>query len=203
MNYYIFNSSWYVAGVLCGSHLVPMMIIVIIYVNTNPLYGWGHWGLEELRVVPKVHSQEVAELRLKPTFLSQHLTCFPDSSAGKESACNARDLGSIPGSARSPQEGNGSPLQYSCLENSMDRGAWQVQSMGSQSWTQLSDWTELNWLTLEKKWALDMEAEVSHCSKMKECLWNKFKKYQLFGSRSEMIHCNNYLLRSYLCTVLF
>ena len=132
MNYYIFNSSWYVAGVLCGSHLVPMMIIVIIYVNTNPLYGWGHWGLEELRVVPKVHSQEVAELRLKPTFLSQHLTCFPDSSAGKESACNARDLGSIPGSARSPQEGNGSPLQYSCLENSMDRGAWQVQSIGSQ-----------------------------------------------------------------------
>ena len=45
-------------------------------------------------------------------------------SDGKESACNARDLGSIPGSGRSPGEMNGNPLQYSCLENPMDRGAW-------------------------------------------------------------------------------
>ena len=43
---------------------------------------------------------------------------------GKESACSAGDLGMIPGSGRSPGEGNGYPLQYSCLENSMDRGAW-------------------------------------------------------------------------------
>ena len=42
----------------------------------------------------------------------------------KESACNVGDLGSIPGSGRSPGEGNGNPLQYSCLENSMDGGAW-------------------------------------------------------------------------------
>ena len=42
----------------------------------------------------------------------------------KGSACKAGDLGSIPGSGRSPGEGNGNPLQYSCLENSMDRGAW-------------------------------------------------------------------------------
>ena len=48
---------------------------------------------------------------------------FPDSD-GKESACNAGDLSSIPGSGKSPGEGNGYPLQYSCLENSMDRGAW-------------------------------------------------------------------------------
>ena len=41
-----------------------------------------------------------------------------------ESACNAGDLGSIPGSGRSPGEGNGNPLQYSCLENPMDRRAW-------------------------------------------------------------------------------
>ena len=45
---------------------------------------------------------------------------FPDSSAGKESACNAGDLGSIPGLGRSPTEGKGYPLQYSGLENSMD-----------------------------------------------------------------------------------
>ena len=49
---------------------------------------------------------------------------FPGGSAGKESACNAGDLGLIPGSGRSLGEGNGYPLQYSCLENSMDRGAW-------------------------------------------------------------------------------
>ena len=51
---------------------------------------------------------------------------FPDGSDGKEYACNAGDLGSMPGSGRSPEEGNGSPLQYSCLENSRDRGNWQV-----------------------------------------------------------------------------
>ena len=49
---------------------------------------------------------------------------FPGGSEGKASACNARDLGSVPGSRRSPGEGNGNPLQYSCLENPMDREAW-------------------------------------------------------------------------------
>ena len=49
---------------------------------------------------------------------------FPGGSDGKESACNAGDLGSIPGLGRSPGEGNGNPLQYPCLENPMDRGAW-------------------------------------------------------------------------------
>ena len=44
--------------------------------------------------------------------------------SGKESACQAGDLGSIPGSGRSSGEGNGNPLKYSCLENPMDRGAW-------------------------------------------------------------------------------
>ena len=48
---------------------------------------------------------------------------FPHSSVGKSSACNAGDLGLIPGSGRSPGEGNGYPLQYSCRENLMDRGA--------------------------------------------------------------------------------
>ena len=50
--------------------------------------------------------------------------CFSGGSDGKESACSAGDLGSIPGLGRSPGEGNGNPLQYSCLENPMDRGAW-------------------------------------------------------------------------------
>ena len=49
---------------------------------------------------------------------------LPGGSVGKESACNEGDLGSIPGSGRSPGGGHGNPLQYSCLENPMDRGAW-------------------------------------------------------------------------------
>ena len=48
---------------------------------------------------------------------------FPGGSGGKASACNAGDPGLIPGSGRSPGEGNGNPLQYSCLDNSMDGGA--------------------------------------------------------------------------------
>ena len=50
--------------------------------------------------------------------------CFPGGSDGKASACNVGDMGLIPGLGRSPGGGNGNPLQYSCLENSMDRGAW-------------------------------------------------------------------------------
>ena len=51
---------------------------------------------------------------------------FPGSSDGKESACSAGDQGLIPGSGTFPGEGNGNPLQYSCLQNSMNRGAWRA-----------------------------------------------------------------------------
>ena len=57
---------------------------------------------------------------------------FPGGSDGKESTCNAGDLGLIPGSERSPAEGNGNPLQYSCLGNPVDRGPGGLQSMGLQ-----------------------------------------------------------------------
>ena len=57
---------------------------------------------------------------------------FPGGSNSKESACDLGGLSSIPRSGRSPGEGNGNPLQYSCLENPMHRGAWRLQSMGSQ-----------------------------------------------------------------------
>ena len=55
---------------------------------------------------------------------------FPDGSDSKESACNARELGLIPGLRRSTGEENGYPLQYSCLENSMDRGTWRATDHG-------------------------------------------------------------------------
>ena len=61
---------------------------------------------------------------------------FSRDSDGKESACNAGDLGSIPGSGRAPGEGHGSPLQYSCLEDPMARGAWWATVYGvTKSWT--------------------------------------------------------------------
>ena len=65
---------------------------------------------------------------------------FPGSSDSKASACNAGDPGSIPGSGLSPGEGNGNPLQYSCLEKPMDRGAWWATIHGAaKSKTRLSD----------------------------------------------------------------
>ena len=70
---------------------------------------------------------------------------YPSFSGGSEvkaAARNAEDLGSIPGSGRSPGEGNGNPLQYSCLENPMDGGAWWTTAHGvTKSRTRLSDFT--------------------------------------------------------------
>ena len=54
------------------------------------------------------------------------MSCFPDSSVGKESAHNAEELGLIPRWGRSPGEGNGNPLQYYCLENPTDSATWQA-----------------------------------------------------------------------------
>ena len=65
---------------------------------------------------------------------------FDDGSEDKASACHVGDPGLIPGLGRSPGEGNGNPLQYSCLENPMDRGAWWAAvHRVTKSWTRLSD----------------------------------------------------------------
>ena len=65
---------------------------------------------------------------------------FPGSSDTKEYGCHAGDLGLIPGSGRSPGEGNGYPVQNSCLENSMDKGAWwAIVHAIAKSQTQLHD----------------------------------------------------------------
>ena len=67
---------------------------------------------------------------------------FPIGSDGKEPVFSTGDLGLIPGSGRSPGEGNGNLLQYSCLENPVDGGAWSATVHGvAKSWTQLSDFT--------------------------------------------------------------
>ena len=67
---------------------------------------------------------------------------FPGGSEVKASACNVGDLGSIPGLGRPPGEGNDNPLQYSCLENPMDGGAWWATVHGvAKSRTRLNDFT--------------------------------------------------------------
>ena len=64
---------------------------------------------------------------------------FPSGSDGKDSACNSGDPGSVPRLGRSSGEGNGNPLQYFCLENPKDRGAWKATVLGiTKSWTQLN-----------------------------------------------------------------
>ena len=80
---------------------------------------------------------------------------FPGGLEVKASAWNVGDSGSIPGSGRSPGEGNGTPLQYSCLENPMDRGAWWAAVHGvARSRTQLSDFTfTFHFHALEKEMA--------------------------------------------------
>ena len=76
---------------------------------------------------------------LRYAWLDNH-SGFPGDSDGKESSCNAGDLGLIPGLGRSPGEGNGTPLQYSGLENSMDRGVWKAIVHGvAKRQTGLSD----------------------------------------------------------------
>ena len=78
-----------------------------------------------------------ASIFIKRKFMLQGFAGGADS---KESTCNSGDPGSIPGSGISPDEGNGNPLQYSCLENPTDRGAWRATvHVVAKSWTLLSN----------------------------------------------------------------
>ena len=110
-------------------------------------------GLQMLREITleKLGEQGMPLMKTPPKFkspyLPEHLDKFPLSSSfssgsdGKESACNAGDLGSVPGLGRFPGEGNGYPLQYSFWENPVDRGAWWAAVHGVvKRWTQLSDY---------------------------------------------------------------
>ena len=87
----------------------------------------------QIKQSPKACERERKQVPFKKIIIfSCYFTLWlPDGSDGKESACKA-GLSSVPGSGKSPREGNGNPLQYSCLENIMDRGAWWAKSMGSQ-----------------------------------------------------------------------
>ena len=82
-------------------------------VPQGPSRRWGGSGWSKIRTVALSH-------------LVEEYLGFPGGSDGKESTCNVGDPGSIPGSGRSPGGGHGNPLQYSCLESPMDRGAWRA-----------------------------------------------------------------------------
>ena len=96
-------------------------ILCILYL-TN-IY-WSDSAQDELDLIMNYHRDSI-------NFQSILTICrgFPGGSDSKESACCVGDPGSILGSGRSPGEGNGNPLQYSCLENPMDRGAWWVTTV--------------------------------------------------------------------------
>ena len=110
-------------SVLCLLHCRP-----ILYLSGKPQVEVG-WAI----LSSNFH-------HLLETNLSTRIKMFLRWLSGKESTCSAGDSGSIPGLGRSPGGGYGNPLQYSCLENSMDRGIWQATVLGvTKSQTQLSD----------------------------------------------------------------
>ena len=87
------------------------------------------------------------------------LSCFPSGSNGKDSACSARDAISIPGSGRSPGEGNGYSRQYSCLENSIDRGARKATVHGVAE-SDMTEWLRLSLLQKLLSVLIDSDHQV-------------------------------------------
>ena len=123
-------------GVSASASVLPMNIQ-----DWFPL-GWTGW----ISLQSKGLSRNFSNITVQKYqfFGTQH---FPGDSDGKASACNTGDPGSIPGLGRSPGEGKGNPLQYSCLENPRDRGAWQATVHGvAKSRTRLSHFTSLHFL---------------------------------------------------------
>ena len=115
---------------------------------------------------------------------------LPGGSDSKASACNAGDPGSIPGSGRFPGEGNGNPLQYSCLENPMDRRACRLQSKGSQRvghdcmtslhYLHNNNHTDIRWRALC----------ILHHLNLTTVLWGKFFCLLLFSTKSCLTFCS-------------
>ena len=120
-----------------SSHLSLPLLTPLVCCFAFPTCFLWFWGTVRLFFF--------SPLQLEANSGSRHPTSeFEEApSVGKESACSARDVGSIPGSGRTPGEGKGNPLQYSCLENSMNRGTWWAAVHGvtrvGHDWARLSD----------------------------------------------------------------
>ena len=117
----------------------PMSVSCVSCIGRQILYHWATW-----------ESPSWATHSFFLNFLNWyahkiHILGLPRWLSGKESACQAGDAGSTPGSGTSPGEGNGNPLQYSCLGNPIDRGDWRATVHGvAKSQTRLSDYTHDN-----------------------------------------------------------
>ena len=141
------------------------------YPTSWSLYQGGHQTRKSRRLLKKAHYRLFITTNVPRNNTNFHLQidnsqqvggekaienmCFPGGSDSKESACDAGDLGSIPGWARSPGEGNGYPLQCAGLENSMDRGAWQVTVRGvakSQTWLGDQHFQKFMWSDSLRPW---------------------------------------------------
>ena len=113
--------------------------MLLFFKDQYLLLGWsGHWGQDisylsgERYIYIYTHYLYIYICVCVCVCVCVYMD-FPGGSDGRVSVYNVRDLGSIPGFGRFPGEGNGNPLQYSCLENPMDKGAWcRLLSMGSQ-----------------------------------------------------------------------
>ena len=119
----LWNSSWAISNpkrCCCES---AALYVPANLENSTPGHrtGKGQFSFQSQRKTMQKNVQTTAQLHSSHTLAHQG---FPDGSEVKMSASKAGDLGSIPGSGRPPGEGNGNLLQYSCLENPMDRGAW-------------------------------------------------------------------------------
>ena len=154
-----------------GSRAVVTCILLHPSSPTGGRSSW--WGISASQLAI---SALLVPLQLAPDIKN---FLFPGGSDGKESACNAGDGGLIPGLGRSPGERNGNPLQYSCLETPMDRGAWRATIHGvtkeldtterlSLHFTGPFDmdsviWTWISWLSSSYKWRPGrLEKPVSH-----------------------------------------
>ena len=133
---------WPVGGKRFSEQYSCIHFIVCILVAWNPLLFSSNFSLTSNGKKPWILlftyslSKYLITIYYEPCILLD----FPGSSDGKVFVYNVGDLGSSPGLGRSPGEGNGDPLQYCCLENPMDRGAWQATVYGvAKSWTRLSD----------------------------------------------------------------
>ena len=101
------------------TNFCPVTIVIQI-----PILGWT---IKICKPSPRFHRVKKKKKLLNTIYYPPHIFLgFPGDSDSKESACNIGDLYLIPGSGRSPGGGNGYPLQYFCLKNSMDRGAWRA-----------------------------------------------------------------------------
>ena len=145
--------------------------------STPPLHNW--WKSEssnEDPAKPKIY-KNLKNTRWLHFFLTiyfyfiYHLSHrgFPGGSDGKESACNAGDSGSSPGLGRSPGEGHGNPLQYSCLENSTDRGAW---------------WATVHGVAKNKTWSSDQHFHIFNLAVL-QLPCNTWASLQLYAQALE------------------